>query len=346
MAFSFNVAVCLTLSLSASDSRVIASLYRLIVSLVHRPGVYYPTFVRERTNDECDIINTIPAHFAPSHTVSDIAEPPGSNLLSRFPKSGVRIAFIPDIRHKLPVHVLESVDCRFSVPNIQYQTRYRMSPQNHQVSTSGLLPTQKGPTTKPAEITLLTKELTTSRIRDHVIDSEQKGRRCLRKPSNKVKSAFGRAHSTLNVHQEVIRAATAYQSKLEENAGLRVAQLAFEIADNDKRLEVGNVGLNRTSKQETTKSCGINFSRVQYESSRRSMSNESLQSGRQTAYLALGSNIGDRVSMIETACREMKDRGLEIAKTSALYETKAMYLEDQQSFINGACEVSRIQFSS
>ncbi|KAK3171256.1 hypothetical protein OEA41_003340 [Lepraria neglecta] len=35
----------------------------------------------------------------------------------------------------------------------------------------------------------------------------------------------------------------------------------------------------------------------------------------------------------------MRDRGLKILRTSALYETKAMYLEDQQSFINGACEV-------
>lgn len=75
------------------------------------------------------------------------------------------------------------------------------------------------------------------------------------------------------------------------------------------------------------------------------MGNESLQPGWRKAYLALGSNIGDRISMIESACREMTNRGIKVIKTSALYETKPMYLEDQQPFINGACDVSRIQGS-
>ncbi len=57
------------------------------------------------------------------------------------------------------------------------------------------------------------------------------------------------------------------------------------------------------------------------------------------AYIALGSNVGDRISMIESACREMDRRGISVIRTSALYETEAMYLPDQQSFINGVCEV-------
>ncbi|KAL6717192.1 trifunctional dihydropteroate synthetase [Lecanora helva] len=57
------------------------------------------------------------------------------------------------------------------------------------------------------------------------------------------------------------------------------------------------------------------------------------------AYLALGSNVGDRVAAVEAACSEMVSRGIRLKKTSALYETKAMYLEDQNSFINGACEI-------
>lgn len=57
------------------------------------------------------------------------------------------------------------------------------------------------------------------------------------------------------------------------------------------------------------------------------------------AYIALGSNVGDRISMIEMACREMDRRNIKVLRTSALYESAPMYLEDQGLFINGACEV-------
>ncbi|KAL8767409.1 MAG: hypothetical protein Q9209_006099 [Squamulea sp. 1 TL-2023] len=57
-------------------------------------------------------------------------------------------------------------------------------------------------------------------------------------------------------------------------------------------------------------------------------------------FVALGSNIGDRVSMIEQACVEMTRRGLKVRHTSSLYETEAMYKTDQQSFVNGVCEIT------
>jgi hypothetical protein len=55
--------------------------------------------------------------------------------------------------------------------------------------------------------------------------------------------------------------------------------------------------------------------------------------------IALGSNMGDRISYIEQALHEMRVRGLCILSVSKLYQTKAMYYEDQESFINGACYV-------
>lgn len=59
------------------------------------------------------------------------------------------------------------------------------------------------------------------------------------------------------------------------------------------------------------------------------------------AFIALGSNMGDRVAMIETACKEMEASGkMRIVRTSSLWETKAMYVLDQDKFVNGACEVS------
>ncbi|KAG9241844.1 folic acid synthesis protein-like protein [Calycina marina] len=59
-----------------------------------------------------------------------------------------------------------------------------------------------------------------------------------------------------------------------------------------------------------------------------------------TAYVALGSNLGDRIGMIERACNEMVTRGIKIKRTSSLWETEPMYVLDQASFINGVCEVS------
>jgi 2-amino-4-hydroxy-6-hydroxymethyldihydropteridine diphosphokinase/dihydropteroate synthase len=61
------------------------------------------------------------------------------------------------------------------------------------------------------------------------------------------------------------------------------------------------------------------------------------------AFIALGSNMGDRVAMIEQACKEMEATGhVKILRTSSLYETKAMYVLDQDNFVNGACEVQHI----
>lgn len=57
-------------------------------------------------------------------------------------------------------------------------------------------------------------------------------------------------------------------------------------------------------------------------------------------YLALGSNLGDRRAMIEAACRLMTDRGIRVLRTSHLYETEPMYVENQEKFHNGVCQVS------
>lgn len=56
------------------------------------------------------------------------------------------------------------------------------------------------------------------------------------------------------------------------------------------------------------------------------------------AAVALGSNMGDRIRNIEDALAEMR-KTVSVLKVSPLYETKPMYYEDQDRFINGACEV-------
>ncbi|KAK7562968.1 folic acid synthesis protein-like protein [Phyllosticta paracitricarpa] len=58
------------------------------------------------------------------------------------------------------------------------------------------------------------------------------------------------------------------------------------------------------------------------------------------AFIALGSNMGDRISTIEKACRAMESHGdIRILRTSNLWETEPMYVEDQDKFLNGACEI-------
>lgn len=58
------------------------------------------------------------------------------------------------------------------------------------------------------------------------------------------------------------------------------------------------------------------------------------------AFIALGSNLGDRIGWIEKACSEMSARGIKVIRTSSLWETEPMYVIDQDRFVNGACQVS------
>ncbi|KAI4723699.1 folic acid synthesis protein [Aureobasidium sp. EXF-10727] len=61
---------------------------------------------------------------------------------------------------------------------------------------------------------------------------------------------------------------------------------------------------------------------------------------RRKAYIALGSNVGNRLDMIEKACLALdQDPDIRITRTSSLYETEPMYVEDQARFLNGACEI-------
>jgi hypothetical protein len=62
------------------------------------------------------------------------------------------------------------------------------------------------------------------------------------------------------------------------------------------------------------------------------------------AFIALGSNMGDRITAIERACLMMERTGIKIKRTSSLFETAPMYVLDQEPFINAACEVCVISY--
>ncbi|KAJ9246447.1 hypothetical protein DTO207G8_8947 [Paecilomyces variotii] len=73
----------------------------------------------------------------------------------------------------------------------------------------------------------------------------------------------------------------------------------------------------------------------------RSKSTMPLTNGSQShrAFIALGSNVGDRIEMIEKALLELDRAGIRVKRTSSLFETAPMYVLDQEPFINGVCEV-------
>lgn len=57
-------------------------------------------------------------------------------------------------------------------------------------------------------------------------------------------------------------------------------------------------------------------------------------------FVAVGSNIGDRVANITRAVSLLEEAGCKLLGTSRLYESEPMYVEDQDRFINGVIEVS------
>lgn len=58
------------------------------------------------------------------------------------------------------------------------------------------------------------------------------------------------------------------------------------------------------------------------------------------AFIALGSNMGDRIGTIEKACLELERMHIKVKRTSSLFETVPMYVLEQDPFLNGVCEVS------
>ncbi|MEF9951369.1 MAG: 2-amino-4-hydroxy-6-hydroxymethyldihydropteridine diphosphokinase [Clostridium sp.] len=57
------------------------------------------------------------------------------------------------------------------------------------------------------------------------------------------------------------------------------------------------------------------------------------------AYIAFGSNIGDRHKAVEDAFEMLEQRGVRITGKSKMYETEPYGYTDQDPFLNGALEV-------
>ena len=58
-----------------------------------------------------------------------------------------------------------------------------------------------------------------------------------------------------------------------------------------------------------------------------------------TAYLALGSNLGDRLAQMRTALELLEAEGVRVVKTSPVYQNRAIGMGDAEPFLNAVVEV-------
>jgi 2-amino-4-hydroxy-6-hydroxymethyldihydropteridine diphosphokinase len=63
-----------------------------------------------------------------------------------------------------------------------------------------------------------------------------------------------------------------------------------------------------------------------------------------TAYLALGSNIGDREANLREAANHLESEEIHVLRRSSLYETAPQELLDQPPFLNAVIEVETSLF--
>ena len=293
-------------------------------------------------------------HITPVSSIHDIAETLASDILAKFPAaSRLLLGFQPNIRSIYKIENLQAAQCilhRYSTPVERTLDKHN---DVYEIKTEWQFPIslQSGYTVL---LYLTTEERCASTVHDQ-ISSLKNPRFC---PS------FNLVHPTFGLHEQVASvAAEVLQSGSAEGAALYLARCLFFLADKQspcKRtqrvsvtmrdvvpLSEGAIGTRNRLAEERQRDyadgvftlCNVRLDRRHYEQSQCSLQSKDFQSGRHRAFLALGSNLGNRVEMIEWAVREMGNRGLSVSRTSALYETKPMYLENQQSFINGACEV-------
>ena len=151
---------------------------------------------------------------------------------------------------------------------------------------------------------------------------------------------------TFKVHKQVIESIQAGRFTDFDSLGLNATTTAFACSDRSQAsYPIKNVDIsfmhNAYSDSNKTLSKTFGLDRKTYENIEASETPKMQRSDYHRVYIALGSNVGDRIGMIESACSLLGRHGIEILRTSSLYETRAMYVEDQQPFINGACEVCK-----
>ena len=311
------------------------------------PGSYYLSKFGQETAEVHELESLVRHHTTPSGSIHDIAESLTSDIFLNFPAAvQIRIQFLPNIRTSFRLDDAVAASC-------DYYKILRLEPSSkYEIKTEWYL--RILPTSNFAIVLRMVS-------REHAASTVHNQMRRLETPSPR--PSLGQVHPTFGLHEDVFRIAQKHQYHSLEEAAVLLAQSMFCLADKQspcKRMQSVAVSMievlpvtnasqpkfqqlanmqNKAKGNKVYQTCQIHLSRDQYEQSQRKLISDGVQDGRHRVFLALGSNLGNRVEMIESAVREMGDRGLTVHRTSALYETKPMYLENQNSFLNGVCEV-------
>lgn len=155
------------------------------------------------------------------------------------------------------------------------------------------------------------------------------------------------------VHQALVDRLKETQNFYSQVLASQLCELAFLLSDKTfkgSRLTSVSIGI-------STHQIGLDgahfapmklrseLNRSRYENCRPYPARKSIAPKDHRVYVALGSNVGDRIAMLDLACCELDRSGIRVVRTSALYETEPMYLQNQPSFVNGACEVCQSCFT-
>ncbi|KAL8996165.1 MAG: hypothetical protein Q9188_006628, partial [Gyalolechia gomerana] len=152
----------------------------------------------------------------------------------------------------------------------------------------------------------------------------------------------------LNIHREVARFIESKPHASLDAMAFEASHVGLKAYESDKgsqlakaiQIRVSDIESKRPARGTTYRvKSSWTFNAESYNNFQRARNDRDSRYGSHRVFLALGSNVGDRIGMIEQACVEMSRRGLKVLKTSSLYETEPMYKTDQPSFINGVCEI-------
>ena len=352
-----------TISLFLSKSGPLANPNIFRIGVVIDSRGYIPEILKESINETylsgifqeskpeiSKIIATALDHSQPSSSIFGIGDSLNASLAAQYPKARhITSYYSPNIKSILNVKGLYQANCivRTDIDNVKYTDTQKSTSSSTEycVISSWGLPIHRNSLKKIINIQIKTTEhhtLSIYDLRSEIVQS--------RKDPD-----LGQIHPTFDVHQKVAEHTVPFLKEEEDIAPLRLARLAFGLADEqspckridrvDISMKISTKRIEQPSRDDMKVFSTTSIDRVGYEQFQNSRLTEMLRDGSHRVYVALGSNVGDRIGNIESACQRMYSRGIKVTRTSALYETKAMYLEDQQSFINGACEVSCAQKS-
>ena len=147
--------------------------------------------------------------------------------------------------------------------------------------------------------------------------------------------------AAIHLHHEIAKTGRVQQFRTLEALCLGAVHNGWQLAEQAPKYEgLGRIRVEVKARDHKLGHIDVGFSKSLNNSEYIQHQHSPFSTSPKRIYIALGSNVGDRISMIEAACQEMRKHSIKVIRTSALYETEAMYVTEQEPFVNGVCEVS------